>query len=358
MQDRAGRTARPAARRTRDQYRRHRHASSSSTVGERRDPGRAVGVGGVLGRGVRDAGRVADEQHRGRDPGRGQHARRRARPRSAAPAPPPSSRGQPVAQRRRRTSVDRRDRLGGHRRPSVPSRPARSVARLPDRPRPVSSSVDSSAARASSQAVTRAGDGVGGVGLDGDPADGGVRAGQPGLLVGRQHRVGVGQHRVVPVGHPGGAGVVGLAGEARAATGRAARSRWPRRPGVRRPAPGPARCAARRTRRCRASRSRIGPELAGVELGLGHGRRPGVTPSRSTRAGRGRRVERAGQQPRAQAGHAEPGALLLGERGDAERPGRGRAALAQQVDGEQRGDDRRADRRTPRRAAPSRGGCR
>ena len=51
-----------------------RHARSSSTAASAPHPGRAVGRLGVLGGRVRDPGRVAHEQHRGRHPRR-QHSR-------------------------------------------------------------------------------------------------------------------------------------------------------------------------------------------------------------------------------------------------------------------------------------------
>ena len=146
-------------------------------VGQRGDAGRAVGVGGVLGGGVRDPGRVADEQHRGRHV-RGEHARRRARRRWAGPA----RRRAASASRSRSAGVERGLRRRPTRRSARPrcrrGRPARRPASRP--PSTSSSSVDCSAARASSQARHRGRDRVGGVGLDRDPADGGVRAGAAG----------------------------------------------------------------------------------------------------------------------------------------------------------------------------------
>ena len=85
------------------------HASASIAAGQGGDAGEAVAALGELGRRVRDAGRVADEQHRGGDrrPRRG--CRRRGRRRWAAPGAASS-----VASRSRSATsnaVDRRPRL-------------------------------------------------------------------------------------------------------------------------------------------------------------------------------------------------------------------------------------------------------
>ena len=167
------------ARRTRPSSRRHRQARSVEHRGQRRHPGRAVDVGGVLGGRVRDAGRVADEQHRRGHPGGGEHARRRGRPRSAA-----SVRHRRVATIRSRragsNTVTGETRLRRSALTVVPSRLGPLARPAAGSPSTSSSSVDCSAARASSQAVTAAGDGVGGVRLHLHPTDGGVRAGAAG----------------------------------------------------------------------------------------------------------------------------------------------------------------------------------
>ena len=112
-------------------------------------------------------------------------------------------------------ATDAGDRLGGDRQRGAVAPGA--LGRLPldlvDQRRPSAASVEQ---RASSQAVTRDGTALVPLGVDVDPAEGRALAGQPGLLVGGQRGHRVGQHRVVPVLHPGGAGVVGLAGEVEA----------------------------------------------------------------------------------------------------------------------------------------------
>ena len=179
--------------------------ASSSTVASASTPAAQSSSVGVLGGGVRDPGRVADEQHRGRHvrgqhpgvvPGPGRQDRRAAEQRRRAARPA-------RCRRRPRRTTD----SGGRPSTSVPSRPARSAARLTTASTS-RSSVAVSAARASSQPRTSDGIALVAFGSHRDPGHGGVRAGQPGLLVGGQHRVREGQHRVVPVGHPGGAGVV------------------------------------------------------------------------------------------------------------------------------------------------------
>ena len=129
-------------------------------------------------------------------------------------------------------------------------------------------------------------------------------------------------------------GVVGPAGEVEApaavrpdALGDADRPRPAGRPGR-----GPARCAVRRRRRCRPAVPRRGRARPGRTRPR-PSRRPRLTPvavaQRPGRLG----SDDPGQQPAAQAGDAEPGALLLAERGHRDRPDRDAAAGAQQVDG-------------------------
>ena len=72
-----GRASRPVTRvRRASVLASDQHARSCQDVGERLDAGLAVGVGGVFGGGVGDAGGVADEEHRGRDGGRSGRRRR------------------------------------------------------------------------------------------------------------------------------------------------------------------------------------------------------------------------------------------------------------------------------------------
>ena len=104
-----------------------------------------------------------------------------------------------------------------------------------------------------------------------------------------------------------------------------------------RPAPGPARRAARRRRRPGAAPRRP------ARPGPGRGRprsspRPCSTPSASVRP-RARSGARAPvMQPRTSAGHAEPRTLLVDEVDHPDRPGRHETAVLQGIDGRQRGD--------------------
>ena len=165
------------------------------------------------------------------------------------------------------------------------------------------------------------------------------------------------EHRVVAVGQPGGArrGRPGRAGPA--ASGRAARSTTATPTGA------PSSTSARPCSTCsstkvpirrRVSSSR--PSAAGSRPARGHRlghRRAVVVGQRAGPVG----VERAGEQPGAGAGDAEPGALLVGEAGDAHRPARRRPGRAARR--ARRTPTRpRAGRRTRRRRARSRGGCR
>jgi hypothetical protein len=82
---------------------------------------------------------------------------------------------------------------------------------------------------------------------------------------------------------------------------------------------------------------RVGAERVGVGAGPAHrvGERDTVAVGQV--AGR-RRVDGAGEQPGAEAGHPEPGTLLLGEDGHPDRSTGAYPALAQHVDREQPGD--------------------
>jgi hypothetical protein len=177
-------------------------------------PGHAVVVGGVLGCGVRDPGRVAHEQHRGRHVS-GKDSRvmpgRRGQQRDLTGGEMPAQHPGAALDEGGVEGDGQADRLlrHGHR------------GAVADR-----SFLDPRAYRGH-QPVQRLGVGgpgvqpaaerrrhrVGGVGPHRHPADGGVPAAQPGLLVRRQDGVPEGEHRVVPVGHPGGPGVVALAGQ-------------------------------------------------------------------------------------------------------------------------------------------------
>jgi hypothetical protein len=172
--------------------------------------------------------------------------------------------------------------------------------------------------------------GVGPVRLDREATEGGPGTRQPGLLVGGQRRHRVRQHRVVPVLHRGGAGVVRLPGE------------------------GEAEPTVRPDRRGHADRGALvheRPALFDVELDegrhpvgqrrradagrVGPGRRQGG-PQRDAGPVRQRegRVggERADRHARAETGHPEPGPLLLDERGHADGDRRLEAVGPQQVD--------------------------
>ena len=186
-------------------------------------------------------------------------------------------------------------------------------------------------ARASSQAVTADGTAFVPFGCTVEPAERGPLPGEPGLLVGGQRRHRVGEHRVVPVLHAGRAGVVRLPGELEPVA--------PVRPD---PAGQPhGHLAVHQV-----------PALLDVQLDEAADARPAGrasprstsaiasssdTPSRSVsdRASRPRRGP--GGQPRPEAGQPEPRPLLLDEHPDPDRDRRRHAAVAEHVDGGQRG---------------------
>ena len=273
-------------------------------------------------------------------PGAGRQHRRRA---------PPSSAAQPVAQRRRRrrsTAVHDSSTRG---------RPPAARADVGDhgarrRPR--------SAPRASSQAVTA--DGIALTPLGPTPTLPTV-ASAPRPLGGRPRRQDRGGQRRAS-GRPG----------RRAAWCRRGR-RAPRRSSRHRPcgqidaATPTGGAASRSARPCstcsstnvptRRSASSSRPSTSRVVAGGATSPRP--SSCRRRRSGRARgRVERAGEQPGPGAGDAEPGALLVGEAGDAHRsagaapPGRSRSSAANADTTPERAVEGAAVR------APSPGGCR
>ena len=137
---------------------------------------------------------------------------------------------------------------------------------------------------------------------------------------GGQHDAGEGEHRVVAVGEPGGARVVGPAGQVEAPAAvrvdRGADGDGPAQVDQR-----PALLDVQLDERADpAQRLRVGPQrrVARPRDGLGHRDAVGVGEPGGPLGG-----ERAGEDPRARAGDAEPRALLVAEAGHAERPRRG-----------------------------------
>ena len=319
--------------------------------GQRVDTGHAVGGCGVLLGGVRDPGRVADEEHRGRQPAAPARPRR-VRHRSPAPGAWRSSREQPVAQRRDRS---RRPRCTDWRSPAaVPSRPARS------RPAGTKSTGPASARDGSSGRGRRASrrpgrDHVGAAGHDFGPPNVARAPAQPGLLLGRPAR----SSRSVTIGSAGRpSGWCPRGGPPVKSKRHRPCGRWPSRP---RPAApgrsgrGPARRAARRSadrpaggsgpaeRRSRPlARDRVRPSFPRVP------QLPARAPGRTRRY--------ISRDPRH--GNAEARALLLGEHRD--REGRWAGRRPPRAAGRPRPAPRphRAARRRRRHRAPSRDGCR
>ena len=174
---------------------------SARTVASASTPAWQSSGVGVLGRGVADPGRVADEQHRRRRRRRRPGSRRRGRRRSAAPARRRAGRRAGPAAPPWKTTSGVQDSTTA----SVPAAAATSAT--------TARTSASSAPRASSQARTR--DGIALVPL-GCTSTRPIVATVPcsvGCLAGAQHRRGQPEHRVVAVHEPGGAGVVGLAGQ-------------------------------------------------------------------------------------------------------------------------------------------------
>ena len=155
----------------------------------------------------------------------------------------------------------------------------------------------------------------------------------PGLLVGGERRHGVGQHRVVPVLHAGGAGVVGLAGEVEAPP--------PVRPDLAGQPDG--HVAVDEVAALLDVELDEGADAVEVQQAV---RR--VQPGGADRVGEEDAVavaqllrllprRGAGDQPRAEAGAPEPRPLLLDEDADADRAVRLEAPGPQRVDGGERG---------------------
>ena len=177
--------------------------------------------------------------------------------------------------------------------------------------------------------------GVGAVGLDRDPAERGALARQPGLLAGGEGGHRVGEHRVVPVLHARGAGVVGLPGEVEAPA--------PVRPDLARQADREVavdEVAALLDVQLDEGADPIERQQAGgrVEPGVGDrvAEEDTVAVAQLACLGPGRR---AGDQARAEAGAAEARALLLDEDADPDRSRGREAAVAQHVDRRQRRHD-------------------
>ena len=135
-------------------------------VGERVDTGQAVVHLGVLVGRVRDPGRVADEQHRGRDAGGGEDAGVVAGP-GRDDRPPPRGRASRAA--RSRVEVDRRDTDSA----VTSQRRAVAVGALVACRSIAATSASSAASAAAGVQPGGDGDGhgVGAVGLDVDPAE-------------------------------------------------------------------------------------------------------------------------------------------------------------------------------------------
>ena len=320
---------------------RHRQASSSRTAASAATPASQSARLRVLGRRVRHAGRVAHEQHRRRQPG-GEHAG--------------------VVTRSGRQHRRRDPAAGQRRRP-----PGRAAQRSNS-----TAGVNDSRRLADRHAVAGAARSAAAVDLADQLRRASASSRRPGVEPGvhrRADRVGRARARRATLpkvaSAPSSAAAV-LAASTVAAYGsigsRRSASRvvpaWSARPvksnrhrpcgqidsatptaRVRaRPARCPARCAARRTRRSgraarRPARSRSGSRPAPVIASAS------VTPSPSRSSARPSGVDGAGQQPAAQAGHAEPGALLLGEGGDRRPAARAPARAREQVDRRERGDD-------------------
>ena len=349
------RRRRPGSHACRAQYGCGHHGAERPARGRRwrarRRPAQAVVALGELGRRVGDAGRVADEQH-GASGCRPRRARRR-RDRRRWPAPAPS--GSSAEMRRRRPTSN--DVAGVHDScwtapPAVSASAvssattARDVSGRPRRGRRARRVTrDGTALTAFGSTLTlptvaerrRAGGGRP-PGRAGSPrpaaASGraGRRAGwcRRGCLAGqveqpaavRPDRAADGD-RLVGVGKP--AALFDVQLDERADPARAS--------------PRPARRPWGRARR-------------------GAAPRPCVTPSTSVSPRAAVGVEQAGDQPGTGARDPEPGALLVAELDDGDRPGRARTRRRAARRARPARTPRPADRRTRRRPAPSRGGCR
>ena len=160
---------------------------------------------------------------------------------------------------------------------------------------------------------------VGAARLGDDLAERGQRTMLGGGLAGGQHGARVGQHRVVPVGEPGRARVVGAAGEVEApppvrpdALGDADRGAHRRQ--------GPALLDVQLDERAEPREQvLVGSDQAGVAARGGH--RRGQRDAVVVAEGAGRTgFDGPGHQAAPQAGHPEAGALFLGEDGDCHGP--------------------------------------
>ena len=173
--------------------------------------------------------------------------------------------------------------------------------------------------------------GVGAVGEDLDPPEGGPLAREPRLLVRGQGRHGVGEHRVAAVLHPRGAGVVGLPGEVEAVA--------PVRPDLASDADGGATVDQVPALLDMQLDEALDPVVESPRLvpvaGRQASRAEGVGQEDAVpvpQLPRRRPVHRPGGEPRAQAGQAEPRPLLLREDAHPDRLVRHEAALAEHVD--------------------------
>ena len=205
----------PSTQRALEQVRASSRPAVSRVSARASTPGEAVGrLGGLARASARrrsGCGRTASRS--GSRPRRG--CRRRGRPgRDDRPAagPGPAIRAARSASKATDADTDSAVTVS-----AVPSRSARSApCRSISRDAASSSVVVGGAARVEPGGHPRR-HRVGAVRRDLDPPERRPLPGEPGLLVGGQRGHRVGQHRVVPVLHPGGAGVVRLAGEVEAA---------------------------------------------------------------------------------------------------------------------------------------------
>ena len=222
-------------------------ASRSRVSASASTPARQSAISACSAGRVRDAGRVADEEHRARDPLRRQDAgvvaglRRDDRPVAALVVARRSARRGPGS---KSTAPETDSAVTVS---DVPSRSARSSAcRVIVATR--SARASSLSHRASIQAVTAEGTELVELGVVSTRPKVARCPATPGLLVGGERRHRVGQHRVRAVLHPRRAGVVGLAGDVEAvAPVRPDPARHPDRARRGRRGRGPARRAARRS---------------------------------------------------------------------------------------------------------------
>lgn len=174
-------------------------------VGERGDAGRAVVLGGVLGRGVRDAGGVAYEQHGGRD-GAGEDpgvvSGTGAEDGHGEVGAGAEEAGDLVAQ-----GVVELDDGGERLADDVQFDPVGVGVRAGRLLQGAGDGVEGGLVGGAGvePAADEGGDGVDAVGFDGDLPEGGDGTGAGGLAAGGEDRLGVGLHGVAAVGEAGGA---------------------------------------------------------------------------------------------------------------------------------------------------------